>query len=261
MTTAIAHRATPLKDGPSLRHQLVLDPAHPLHLACVPEMPTLAVVSIASLRARGESVRAELSQRHLTLAERERADSFTRASRRVEWLAGRLAVKHAVTTHLSREHGQSAETSAIEVRAVASGPRAGKPFVDAPVEVGLSHSGDFAIAACGSGLLGIDLECDRDVSPLLTQVLEESRPSGNPAGLLDSIPATLHWACKEAVLKYFGFGLRIDSREVMLTDWLPSSHFSWRPGPTLRRRTASSAYPSQGIAQQISGYSLALVWR
>ncbi|NUR57325.1 MAG: hypothetical protein HOV87_01225 [Catenulispora sp.] len=224
-------------------------------------MPTLAVVSIASLRALGESVRAELGRRHLTPGERARVETFARPSRRIEWLAGRLAVKHAVTTHLDRESGQSPETRAIEVRAVASGPRAGKPFVDAPVEVSLSHSGDFAVAACDFGPLGIDLECGRAVSPLLTQVLDESRPADDPAGRLSSIPATLHWACKEAVLKYFGFGLRIDSREVVLTEWLPSSRFSWRPGPTLRRRTTSSAYPSHGIAQQISGYSLALVWR
>ncbi|WP_228555706.1 4'-phosphopantetheinyl transferase family protein [Catenulispora pinisilvae] len=261
MTAAVAQGATLLNDAPGLQHQLVLDPAHPLHLACVPDLPTLAVVSIASLRARGESVRAELSHRHLTPEEQARAGAFAREGRRIEWLAGRLAVKYAVTTHLNRASGQAAETSAIEVRAVASGPRAGKPFVNAPVEVGLSHSGDFAIAACGSGTLGIDLECGRDVSPVLTKVLDESRPSGDPGGRLSSIPATLHWACKEAVLKHFGFGLRIDSREVVLTEWLPNAHFSWRPGPTLRSRTASSAYPSHGIAHQISGYSLALVWR
>ncbi|WP_228561834.1 4'-phosphopantetheinyl transferase family protein [Catenulispora rubra] len=261
MTAAIAPDPTLVDDGHGLQQQLVLDPAHPLHLACVPDLPTLAVVSIAWLRAREESVRAELSHRHLTPQERARAGTFSREARRIEWLAGRLAVKHAVTTHLNRTSGQTAETSAIEVRAVASGPRAGKPFVDAPVEVGLSHSGDFAIAACGAGPLGIDLECGRDVGPVLTQVLDESRPSGDPGGRLSTIPATLHWACKEAVLKHFGFGLRIDSREVVLTEWLPDGRFSWRPGPTLRRRTVSSPYPAHSIAHQIAGYSLALVWR
>ncbi|AIV33753.1 4'-phosphopantetheinyl transferase family protein [Streptomyces sp. CCM_MD2014] len=260
--TATARTAGGLAD------QVVLDVSRPLrvtHLTPAARRLTLAVVSIGWLRGRSEEALAELRARYLTPAEAERAAMLHAPRRRHEWLAGRLALKHAVSAHGRRHWHVDRAPGTVEVRTVVGGIQAGRPVVDAPVEVGLTHSGDFAVAVCGPHAIGVDLEYDRPMPPTLARVLDRECDPGAPspdARRLAAMPPALRWTCKEAVLKYYGFGLRVDAREVALTGWLPDGRFTWRPGGGLLRHapTAETRRPT-GWAGAVHGHHLALVGR
>lgn len=101
--------------------------------------------------------------------------------------------------------------------------------------------------------------------PTLARLLDEEcdpRAPSADARRLAAMPATLRWTCKEAVLKYYGFGLRIDAGEVALTGWLPDGRFTWRPGGGLLRHApvAETRRPA-GWAGVVAGHHLALVER
>lgn len=251
---------------PALDQSVVFDPTRPLHIGHTRGPLTLAVVSIAWLRAQDTATRAAIETRHLLAEESAYAGSLRVPKRRSEWLAGRLAVKHAVREYRRRHTGADTGTREVRVRKVRSGLRAGKPLVDGPEEIGLSHSADFAIAACGPRGIGIDLELSREMAPMLTELLAtdaDTRTAGGADGALAAMPSSLRWACKEAVLKYFGFGLRVDTREVGLTAWRTDGRFSWTAGPVLRGHAPSAAdgWRFDSWAREVDGYSLALVWR
>nr|BAG84259.1 putative 4'-phosphopantetheinyl transferase [Streptomyces griseoviridis] len=254
----------------------LFDAARPLHTGRAPGARTLSVVSIAWLRAQPPSVRAALERRHLSPAEAEFAETLQLPKRRLEWLAGRLALKHGVCSHRRVHgaggapggHGAHARTPLprdIQVSAVRDGLRAGKPTVNAPVEVGLSHSADFAVAVSGQAPVGVDLEHSRDMPPMLARLLAgdgdaAARTPGRRR--LAAMPLPLRWACREAVLKHFGFGLRVDPCEVALTEWDADGGFHWRYGPQLRRLVSPADARGLGSwAREIDGYFLALVWK
>ncbi|TDD80543.1 4'-phosphopantetheinyl transferase superfamily protein [Actinomadura rubrisoli] len=241
---------------------VLLDPARPLHLAHAGPGLTIATVSIDWLRDQPSGRLAGIVSRHLSPGEREHAAALRLPKRRVEWLAGRLAAKHAVRVHRRRRLGITGPTRDISVDAVPEGPRAGKPRVNAPVEIAISHSAGFAVAACGCRPVGIDVERHREISPVLARRISSvDRPAAaGPHDRLPLMPPPLRWTCKEAVLKYFGFGLRVDVREVRLTGWRPDGGFTWSPGPALRSAAAASPWPGHGWAREIGGYALALVW-
>ncbi|MCF6526492.1 4-phosphopantetheinyl transferase family protein [Streptomyces sp. JJ36] len=282
---------------------MALDRARPLHLALGRNGLAFAVVSLAWLRTLPADARAALAARHLARDEADFAAALPVAKRHIEWLAGRLALKAAVRAH-QRHHGARAPdpAPAIRIRRIADGPRAGKPYIDGPAGIGLSHAGDFALAACGPGALGVDLEPHRTLTPYLARLLsldehpgdagapgapgpggatgrraagatgvpadvgarEDAAAPGPARARLHRMPLTLRWACKEAVLKYYGFGLRIGTgvREVELTGWHPDGRFTWRPGPELRRLLpAEGDGPRHCVAQEIDDYSLAMVWQ
>ncbi|MFW6695387.1 4'-phosphopantetheinyl transferase family protein [Streptomyces sp. MAR4 CNX-425] len=243
-----------------------LDAAVPVHVGhCARPGPlTVCVVSVALLRRRSPAALGALEAAWLAAPEARQLAALRLPKRRSEWFAGRLAIKHAVRAHLERFAGQAVAGREVRVRAVAAGLRAGKPLVDHPVEVGLSHSGDFAVAVCGPGPVGVDLEQRTDLPPHLARELARE-PAPEPAGPAPpsaSMPLPLRWTCKEAVLKYFGFGLRVAAAEVELTRWHADGRFSWRAGPELRRLAGPPALRGvHGWARQRDGCALALVWR
>jgi len=244
---------------PALDGSVAFNPARPLHVGHVRGPLTLAVVSIAWLREQAGAARAEIEMRHLSEEEAAYAAGLRVPKRRFEWLAGRLAVKHSVCAYRQRHAGAVTRTREVRIRAVESGLRTGKPLVDGPVEIGLSHSADFAIAACGPRAIGVDLELSRAMAPGLAELLAVDGATDRLAAMSTS----LRWACKESVLKYFGFGLRVDTREVALTRWHADGRFSWTAGPVLRGHepSAADAWRLDSWAGEVDGYSLALVWR
>lgn len=223
----------------------------------------LAVVSVAWLRALDGDALERLRCRHLSVPEAEFGRALPSAKRRYEWLAGRLAVKHGVCAYLRGTGGAAPPARAVRVTPVAAGPTKGRPYVNAPAEVGLSHSADFAVAACGPRPVGVDLERVRPLAPPLTALLARDTAAGTSAaaGRLPAMPDTVRWACKEAVLKHYGVGLRVDAGEVALTSWHDDGTFTWRPGARLRAEVPAAADPVTGWAGETSGYALALVWR
>ncbi|MCW8096131.1 4'-phosphopantetheinyl transferase superfamily protein [Streptomyces tauricus] len=248
----------------SLDDSMALDPARPLYVSHARGPLTVAVVSIAWLRGRDETDRATIGARHLSDDEIRQAAQLRLIKRRLEWLAGRLAIKHSVCAYQRRHAGVSVHPRDITVGVVPDGLRAGKPVVDARVEVGLSHSVDFAVAVCGPRAVGIDVERSRQVPPPLADLLTHPPEiAADPRlGGVGAMPLPLRWACKEAVLKHFGFGLRVDSREVRLTQWWPDGRFAWRAGPELRRHApAADGSRFDSWAREVDGYALALVWQ
>lgn len=257
MTTPLSRLAVP-----GLDECLALDPARPLYVTHVRGPLTLSVVSIAWLRGIGDRARTALESRHLSDVESAQARQLSLRKRRLEWLAGRLALKHGVCAYQRRHFGARQGTRDVHVSVVTDGLCAGRPQVDFPVQVGLSHSVDFAVAACGPRAVGIDVERVRRMPPLLTELLTTTTPGTAESVGVRAMPPSLRWACKEAVLKHFGFGLRVDPQEVELTDWRPDGRFSWRAGPGLRLHAPDSdGTRFDSWAREVDGYSLALVWR
>ncbi|WP_369387675.1 4'-phosphopantetheinyl transferase superfamily protein [Streptomyces sp. CG1] len=245
--------------------QDLLDRDRPLRLQHMHTGLLLSVVSIAWLRSQDATVLERLIRRHLSPQEADFAQALPLAKRRFEWLAGRLAIKHGVAAYLRRSGGTPMPTRSVHVTPVSSGPTRGKPLVNAPLEVSLSHSADFAVAACGPRPVGIDLERSRPLPPPLRALLalgpegQDDDALGGPG--LSNMPEPLHWACKEAVLKHYGVGLGVDSREVALTSWRADGTFTWRPGPQLHRQVPAAAEPVNGWAGETAGYALAIVGR
>lgn len=264
-TTATCARTSSARvPAAGLDESVTLDPARPLYISHARGPLTIAVVSIAWIRERGDTARTAIEARHLSDEEAAQAAQFRLPKRRLEWLAGRLALKHGVCAYQLRHIGASLRTREVTVSVVPDGIRAGKPTVNAPVAVSLSHSSDLAVAACGPRAIGIDVERSRQVTPMLAQMLDlDPKTSKDPGDRsLHTMPLLLRWACKEAVLKHFGFGLRVDTREVELTGWRPDGRFSWRAGPGLRHHArAADGSRFDSWARQVGDYSMALVWR
>lgn len=250
-----------------LDRHLQLDAARPLLVHRAPGPFTFAVVSVAWLRSLDALDRERLADRRLAPVERARYEQLTLPKRRSEWLAGRLAVRHAVADQL---RGAGLPTVAGErvppdvvVHTVPEGPRAGKPFVAAPVHIGLSHSVDFAVAVCGTRPVGIDLE-GQPIGPHLARLLAVPEGADAPTGMrrVAEMPLPLRWACREAVVKYTGVGSRSALQETRVTDWLPDGTFRWSPGAALLHHShGADSLPAHGWARQVGAYALAVTWR
>ncbi|MGW7270161.1 4'-phosphopantetheinyl transferase family protein [Streptomyces sp. NPDC054864] len=265
-----------------LDRRLRLDPARPLLVHRAPGPLTFAVVSIAWLRALEHGVRERLAETRLHPSERAFHRELALPKRRSEWLAGRLAVKYAVADHLRGSQSSAKEQAEKEqagqdpsapgaaraprdivVRTVRDGPRAGKPFVEEPVHIGLSHSLDYAIAVSGTHPLGIDLE-GQPMGPHVARLLAVPGGRHVPAGLrrVAGMPLGLRWACREAVVKCTGVAGRSALHQTTVTDWLPDGTFRWSPGAALLQHSrGADPLPAHGWARQLGTYALAVTWR
>jgi 4'-phosphopantetheinyl transferase len=232
---------------------LLLDHDRPLHVTHAAAGLTIATVSVRWLRRQPEQRLAAIAARHLAAEERAHAATYRLLKRRMEWFGGRLAAKHAVRAHQLLHTGDAAPTRTVRVTPIASGWRAGKPFVNAPVGIGISHSEEFAVAVCADWPVGIDIERDRTLPLVLITALSVDEG-------IEAMPMTLRWSCKEAVLKFFGFGMRLDFRDVRLTGWHQDGTFTWSAGTELHKRAAGMTWPRNSWAGVVSGYSFALVW-
>lgn len=229
---------------------VTLDPGTPLSVRHTRGPMTIAVVSLAWLRLLDGAVRQAMIHRHLDRHETDHASSSPIAKRRDEWLGGRLAVKHSVCSYRQRQQRTVVSTRTVVVTAVPAGLCKGRPLVNHPVHVSLSHSADFAVAVCASRSVGLDIERIRPLADPLVEALD--------ADGTDSLSPTLRWSCKEAVLKCLGVGLRMDFRQVVVTGRRPDGRFSWRPGARLRPHVRAGQ--GHGWVGQVGDYSLALAW-
>lgn len=263
MSTAEAPPRLP--EAPGHGSAATLDRRRPLTVWHTTGRLTLAAVSIAWLHGLSRERRERLAARHLSAGEAAQCPASAFRRRRDEWLAGRLAVKHCVGAYQQRHWGSASPPRDVRVSVLTGGMRAGKPVVDAPVEVGLSHSGDFAVAACGPHAVGVDLEHRSAMPPLICELLaRDGAPdsAGPEARRLAAMPPAMRWACKEAVLKHYGFGLRVDTENVRLTGWAADGAFTWRAGPgLLRLAPAADTRRPESWVGMVDGYALALAWQ
>lgn len=97
----------------------------------------------------------------------------------------------------------------------------GRPGAKPPLDVSLSHSGDWiGVALCEAGRIGVDLEKLRPVS---SSLVRRCLTVGELAWLHEVQPGTERshrffrlWTAKEAFLKATGVGLSMDPREISI---------------------------------------------
>ncbi len=127
-------------------------------------------------------------------------------NKRLEWIAGRIAIKHAIQEYLSKI-GKKIDLKNI----VITKTKLGQPLFE-NLSVSISHTKTHAAADVSiKGKIGIDIETIRKFPDLVVQnFLNKSEQKW-----LASLPSkerdtyiTLFWSFKEAYLKAQGVGLR-----------------------------------------------------
>lgn len=174
-------------------------------------------------------------------AERRRHDAYRRREDRDRFLVGAVLVRLICARELSIEPAQVR----LDRRCPDCGRphgkvrlAAGKPGPDDPLEVSISHSGDWVVvAACHSGAVGVDVE---RISPTVDHTgvariaFAESEATHLAALPPDARAAgfTRYWTRKEAAAKAVGEGLRtpLSAIEVSAPD-RPAAVVSWSGRP------------------------------
>ncbi len=133
-------------------------------------------------------------------------NGFKVEKRRREWLGGRYALKKLASGFFIFD------IKRIEVANRASGqPMLGVPG-GSSMPVSITHCGDFAaaaIATAGMGI-GVDMEViEPRGTAWMKQSFGEEELSSTAAVFLTEL-----WAKKEAVLKFMGVGLSLDTRDI-----------------------------------------------
>ena len=158
----------------------------------------------------------------LSVAESNHLRNLRFAKRRADWLLGRWTAKNAVATSL----GLSVDCSSlakIEIRPALSGaPQVFFKNEPALISISLSHRNGVALCALAAHgvLLGCDLEAVEPhsdgfaadyFSPEEQVLVRETLPSDRERML------SLLWSSKESALKASGEGLRVDTREIVVS--------------------------------------------
>lgn len=170
-----------------------------------------------------------LRRGYLHPEEERHAQGLRFDKRRVEYVAGRVAVKRAVRRLGERQGAPSAIAVLPD-----EGPRAGAPVLfdragrRRPEPVSISHGAGFAYAAAAaSGRLGLDVErIERRLSGFVEgafaagEVERWTRALGRTE--MDDRAITVAWCAKETLLKVAGVGLRapLESHAVQEIRWL-----------------------------------------
>jgi 4'-phosphopantetheinyl transferase len=158
----------------------------------------------------------------LSIAERNHLRSLRFAKRRADWLLGRWTAKNAVAMFLSLTASSSRLTD-IEIWPTMSGaPRVLFRGGPVPISISLSHRESVALCALGAAcaLLGCDLEA---VEPHSEAFVADYFSAEEQALVQEAQPAdrewilSLLWSGKESALKVFGEGLRLDTRQVIVS--------------------------------------------
>lgn len=133
-------------------------------------------------------------------------NGFKVEKRRREWLGGRYALKKLASGFFIFDIRQ------IEVVNRTSG----QPILGVPggcsLPVSITHSGDFAAAAIAMAGMGIGVDMEV-IEPRSTAWMKQSFGDDE---LSSTAPVFLTelWAKKEAVLKFMGVGLSLDTRDI-----------------------------------------------
>ena len=193
----------------------------------------------------------------LSTAERAVLAGLRLAPRRRDWRLGRWTAKQAVATWL----GPSWPTAEI----VAASDGAPEAFVSgqpAPLAISLTHRSGMAVCAVGpvGSYFGCDLEAveprsDAFVhdwfSPSEHALIERASPADR------SVVTNLVWSAKESALKALREGLRLDTREVVVS---PGDQVAdgWTP---LAVEHTSSGLRMPGSWRMLAGHVLTIVAR
>ena len=166
---------------------------------------------------------------HVVLGTQER-DEFRSmpgsASRRTEWLFGRVAAKEAVRRYLKDFHQARWSDADIQIWRDDSGKPhalgAWGDYLAEKIDIAIAHTAQFVIAlAAANARVGVDVESvTRDLSEEFTAgvfVPEELELAANAANASQAI--IRFWCAKEAVSKALGTGIRYSPREMHVTGY------------------------------------------
>ncbi len=170
---------------------------------------------------------------HIVLCNQERlqfADKMGSASRRTEWLFGRIAAKEAVRRYLKDFH--QARWSYADVEIMANDK--GKPyalgdwqeFLQSDIDIAIAHTAQFIVAvAAANARVGVDVEsAERNLSEefaagvFMPEELELAAQSANA-----SQSVIRFWCAKEAVSKALGTGIRYSPKEMNVESYQADS--------------------------------------
>lgn len=154
--------------------------------------------------------------------------------RQAEWFLGRLTAKLLLTSAPFPLHN-----TALSSIKIANHPE-GAPYIETPKSPGsisISHRADFAVAAYTPSTgchVGIDLE---KIEPRSWSFIEdfftskEALYARSLSQAATDIWTTLAWSAKEAILKVWQKGLRLDTRsvEIIPANVSQPTTFSWQP--------------------------------
>ena len=158
---------------------------------------------------------------------RDFAEMTGSASRRAEWLFGRVAAKEAVRRYLKEFY--QARWSAADIRIWADD--SGKPhaigawndYLSAKLDIAIAHTAQFVVAiAATNARVGVDVESvARDLSEEFTAGVFTPEELELAAQAANSSQAIIKfWCAKEAVSKALGTGIRYSPKEMLVTDFL-----------------------------------------
>ncbi len=188
---------------------------------------SFASVNIEKLKSQCDLLgEANMLDCFLTDMEKKLFAAFTYEKRRMEWLAGRIAAKHAAiklfsTSSPKQREIKDAEWIKWEVGAEENGrpfivPKSGKP------DISISHSSTIAVAmAATKGTCGVDIQ---KISPRIIKVeqkfIDSQEKEFNKCACLAHLSAekfmTLVWSAKEALRKGSGHKSVIGFMEMKL---------------------------------------------
>ena len=170
---------------------------------------------------------------HIVLCNQERrqfADKTGSASRRTEWLFGRIAAKEAVRKYLLDYHQARWSYADVEIMA----DDKGKPYalgewqdrLQSELDIAIAHTPGFVVAvAAASARVGVDVEsADRNLSEeftagvFLPEELELAAANANAAQAVIRF-----WCAKEAVSKALGTGIRYSPKEMNVVAYEPDT--------------------------------------
>ena len=142
----------------------------------------------------------------LSARELKTYNDFKVEKRKKEWLGGRYALKKLASGFFIFD------IKMIEVRNKTSGqPALGVPG-GCSMPVSITHSGDFAAAAIATAGMGIGV--DMEVIEPRSRAWAEQCFAPEEISSWAPIFLTELWAKKEAVLKFMGVGLSLDTRDI-----------------------------------------------
>ncbi len=166
---------------------------------------------------------------HVVLNSPERkefAEMKGSASRRTEWLFGRIAAKEAVRRYLKDFY--EARWSYADVQIWRN--EAGKPiaigdwrqYLTTKLDVAIAHTAQFVVAvAAANARVGVDVESvSRDLSAEFTRGVFTDDELDLAAETPNAAQAIIRfWCAKEAVSKALGTGIRYSPREMLVTGY------------------------------------------
>ena len=170
---------------------------------------------------------------HIILNASERRDFAAMtgsASRRTEWLFGRVAAKEAVRRYLKDNYQARWSDADVQIWPDDSGKPhalgAWSDYLTEKIDIAIAHTSQFVVAlAAANARIGVDVESvNRDLSEEFTNGVFTPEELELATLAANSSRAVIRfWCAKEAVSKALGTGIRYSPREMEVTAYQPDT--------------------------------------